>query len=436
MNSSASRVVPLLPEQSRFLTRGLPGAHHWNQVALYSVPAELTAGIAATAIRWVVNRHEGLRLHLGPTGGADGTGLVVPEYEEFPVEDVDLSGATDPEALTAYCTRVQESLRLERAPLVRLARIAWRDGTFRLLVVVHHFVADGVGYGVLASEFETACRELIAGRPLPGLAPAVGAHEYAAWLYEYAHSPEIVEQHGSWLKIGRPCPPVVREKPGENTMATTGIATVSMTPEETAALIRGASVAGRSSGLLETVIAALVPVLDDGSGRLRTNMIGHGRHGLPGQPQVRRTAGWLSTRYPVTLELPRGAGLLAQRDSIGEQLAAVPLAGSGFGLLRYVNEDREQRADLAGLGEPDVTVNYQGRTKPTDPAALLQPAPESPGPDETSTGLREHVHGVDLLVDEGRFTVVWFYSTNQFEPDTVTGYATELCDRLRSGLGL
>ncbi|MEE1831709.1 condensation domain-containing protein [Streptomyces sp. SP17KL33] len=436
MNTSAHRVVPLLPEQRRFLTRGLPGAHHWNQVALYSIPGELTADLVASAMRWVVNRHEGLRLRLGEDGGTSGTGVVEPELEQFPVDDVDLSSATDPDALTAYCTRAQESLRLDQAPMIRVSRIAWRDNSFRLLMVVHHYVADGVGFGVLAGEFETACRALLAGHPFPEAQPTVGAHEYAAWLHAYAHDQDIVEQQATWLKIGRPSPPVPLEKPGENTMATTEIATVAMTRDETSALIRTASVRGRTSGTLETVIAALIPILDNGSGRMKTNMIGHGRHGLPGQPQVRRTAGWLSTRYPVNLEITPGDSLLAQRDSIGEQIAAVPMAGTGFGLLRYMNDDLSLREELAAIGEPDVTVNYQGRIRPTDPSALLQPAPESAGPDETSTGLREHVHGVDLIVDDGQFTVVWFFSTNQFSFDTITGYATELCDRLRSGLKL
>lgn len=436
MNSSAQRGAPLLPGQRRFLARGLPGAHHWNQAALYSIPEALTADVVATAMRWVVNRHEGLRLRLDGDGGAAGTGTVEPELEHFPVDDVDLSCATDPGALTAYCARVQEGLALDRAPLIRVARIAWRDDGFRLLVVAHRFVADGVGFAVLAGEFETACNALLAGRCLPEARPVTGAHAYAGWLRSYAHHPDVVEQHGSWLKTGRPCAPVPLERPGENTMATAEIAAVALTREETAALLHATSVPGRASGTLETVLAALIPVLDDGSGRMRTTMTGHGRHGLPGQPEVRRTVGRLSTRYPVHFDLAPGGSLTDRRDSIGEQLAAVPMAGTGFGLLRYMNDDPSLRAELAALGEADVTVAHRGEVRRADPTALLRPAPESPGPAETGTGLRRHVHGVDLTVDDGRFTVGWSFSTNQFSRDTVTGYATELCDRLRSGLRL
>ncbi len=105
-------------------------------------------------------------------------------------------------------------------------------------------------------------------------------------------------------------------------------------------------------------------------------------------------------------------------------------------VARFQAPDLDVRAQLAEAGEPDVTVNYVGRTaEPTANGALLQPAPESPGPEETETGLREHVHGIDVMVTGDRLGVVWYYSTNQFDRETVEGYAAELVARVERGLG-
>ncbi|MGC4761772.1 condensation domain-containing protein [Micromonospora sp. DT46] len=436
MERPASQVVPLLPEQRRFLTRALPEAHHWNQVSLFRIPTELTAPIVATAMRLVVNRHEALRVRLTDASPCD-VGALAPPLDTFPVEEVDLSTENDSDALTAYCTQVQASLRFDDPPMLRVSRITLNGGEVRLLVVAHHFVADGVGFGVLIGEFDAACRDLLAGRTPTEPRPTAGAHEFASWLTKKSREPDIVDQYETWLRLGQSAPAVPLQYDRENTMATTEIATVVMNRDETHALLRAAGTGGRSGGILDVFLTALIPTLTAGGDtRLRTNLIGHGRYGLAGQPRVARTVGWLSTRYPLHLALDGHADFATQREEVRRQLGEVPMSGTGFGLLRYVSDDPALREELARLGEPDVTVNYRGRTRAPEPDTLLQPADESPGPDETSTGLREHVHGVDLLVRADEMNVIWYYSANQFDADTVTRYATELCDRVRKGLGL
>ncbi|QIS20127.1 non-ribosomal peptide synthetase [Nocardia terpenica] len=78
-----------------------------------------------------------------------------------------------------------------------------------------------------------------------------------------------------------------------------------------------------------------------------------GRPGLQGgRPGSRRAFG----RDPVV-----GVGIewTAVVKSVKEQLSAVPRAGIGYGLLRYVNP--ETRGELAGLARPEIAFNYLGR---------------------------------------------------------------------------
>lgn len=436
MVSSKGASVPLLPEQRRFLARRLPEAHHWNQTGLYVIPEELTRDHLSTALTWVVNRHDGLRLSL-KLDSEMGRGYVEAPGNAYQVDEVDLRGEDNPKVLTDICSAFQGVLNLEIAPLAWLVRIRWKRNDARLLIVVHHLLADGIGFDNFVQEIEFACQQLLAGKMLPEKAAPIGAHAYAEFLEGIANAQYVVDEVPTWMDLGRPSQPIPLEFAGDNTMATTDVVTIGLGVDFTRQIIVSSQRGRTRLGVLDAVIACLVPTLlpKDAEKRLRINMIGHGRFGLPSQPRVERTIGWLSTRYPMSFSVDVSAPFLSQRTSVTDQIAYVPNAGIGFGLLRYLNPDATIRTGLMELGEPEVTVNYRGRRRETSGEVLLRPAEESPGSEETLTGRREHVHGVDLLVEHDELQIIWYYSTNQFTRGTIESYVNELCERLRLGIG-
>ncbi|MGW5375727.1 condensation domain-containing protein [Nocardia sp. NPDC003999] len=423
--------VPLLPEQRRFLTRGLPGENHWNQAAVCSIPTWIGADLLGRAAAVVCRRHEALRVLLEP-GSAD-VGWISDPASLFEVTDVDLTGESDTRVFARECDRIQESLDLRAGPLIRLARIGWARGEARLLIVVHHFLVDGVGLGILIGDLEQVCIALSRGEPIPSARPAPGAHEFAAWLEQCAETPAIRAEVDAWERIGRPVEPVRLDRDAPNTMATTEIVTRSLGAETTRAvmdLVRG-KYRGNPTAVL---LSAIGPTIRPSGDALRTNLIGHGRSGLPDQPRVTRTVGWLSTRYPVTFEfLPDRHGIADRAAAIAAQLHEIPNSGTGFGLLRYLSRDAEIRGRLAALGEPDITLNIRGGGRGPEPQ-LFQPAAEPAGESETSTGFREHVHGIDIASHGGELQLVWYFSSTQFDRTTIEDYCAEVADRLRSGL--
>ncbi|MFB8235462.1 condensation domain-containing protein [Kitasatospora purpeofusca] len=435
---AAARALPLLPEQRRFLTRNLPEEHHWNQVALLKAPAELTADHVRSAFLSVINSHDGLRLCLfGKERGP--LGVQARPLDTMPMESVDLRGLAPAEAeaaLTRECTRIQGSMRMHQSPLVRLAYFTLDGGERRILLVIHHFVCDGLSFGIVLADLERACRAVLAGRA-PSFAPAgTTAGDYAIWLTKLLGRPELREQIPLWERIGRATDTVPLDRPEANTMATTDIVVAGLGHQDTARLMDEVLPA-RGLGMVDVFLTAAVPTLQGANGTrgLRTNLIGHGRRGLPEQPNIARTVSWLSTRYPLTVEVDTAGDFDAQLESVGKQISEVPMDGAGYGLLRYLG-DPDTAARLGASGEPDITVNYLGKQGGGASTAtkLLTRAPESPGPDETESGEREHVHGIDVLVSGGELKVVWYYSTNQFDRATIEGYTAELLDRVRGGL--
>ncbi|GAU67169.1 FHA domain-containing protein [Streptomyces sp. NBRC 110611] len=432
----AAQVTPLLPEQRRFLTRNLPGEHHWNQVALLKAPPELTAQHVREAVRAVVNLHDGLRLCLlgNERGPAGFQGLPL---DELPVETFDLrdrDAAAAEEAITRECTRIQGSMRMHQSPLVRLAYFTLADDERRVLLVVHHFVCDGLSFGIVLADLERACRALLVSRPVSLVPPNTTSADYARWLTERAAEPQLREQLPLWLDLGRPAEPVPLDRDKENTMATTDTVAARLSRADTARLMDEV-LPGTGLGMVDVFLTAAIPTLQGEGGRrgVRSNLIGHGRRGLPGQPNVSRTVSWLSTRYPVSVEVDTSESFAAQLRTVSGRLAGIPMDGAGYGILAHLGDEATREA-LAAQGEPDITVNYLGKTSGGSAAKMLPRAAEDPGPDETETGLREHVHGIDVEITDGELQVVWYYSTNQFDRATVEGYASELLHRVRGGL--
>ncbi|MHB6904009.1 condensation domain-containing protein [Streptomyces sp. DB-54] len=433
---AAAQATPLLPEQRRFLTRNLPDEHHWNQVALLKAPPELTAHHVQDAVRTVVNLHDGLRLCLlskerGPAG------LQGRPLDEMPIETFDLrdrDAAAAEEAITRECTRIQASMRMHQSPLVRLAYFTLAGDERRVLLVVHHFVCDGLSFGIVLADLERACRSLLVSRPVSLVPPSTTSADFARWLTERAAEPRLREQVPLWLDLGRPAEPVPLDRDEENTMATTDTVAARLGRTETARLMDEV-LPGTGLGMVDVFLTAAIPTLQGEGGRrgVRSNLIGHGRRGLPGQPNVARTVSWLSTRYPVSVEVDTSQSFAAQLQTVSGRLANIPMDGAGYGILAHLGDEATREA-LAAQGEPDITVNYLGKVGGGSAAKMLPRASEDPGPDETETGLREHVHGIDVLVTDGELEVVWYYSTNQFDRATVEGYASELIDRVRGGL--
>jgi non-ribosomal peptide synthase protein (TIGR01720 family) len=94
---------------------------------------------------------------------------------------------------------------------------------------------------------------------------------------------------------------------------------------------------------------------------------GHGRQESDGV-DLSRTVGWFTTMHPVRLDLADldPAEIAAGGDAAGRALAlvkqqarAMPYAGLGYGLLRYLNP--RTAAELRGLPRPDIVFNYLGR---------------------------------------------------------------------------
>src|SRR5213078_2268437 len=100
-------------------------------------------------------------------------------------------------------------LDLARGPLIR---VAWFDlGTGRsgrLMVIVHHLVADGYSWQIILADLMAAYQQLLQGQPVRLPAKTTSYKQWAERLVAYARESEFRHEREYWL-----APPLTLVKP-------------------------------------------------------------------------------------------------------------------------------------------------------------------------------------------------------------------------------
>ncbi|WP_369819299.1 condensation domain-containing protein, partial [Achromobacter sp. Root83] len=173
-----------------------------NHVALgLDIEGELDMGALRAALDALVARHEILRTAF--VGDADGTPRAeVLAFAEARPRDVllrDVADAGDAERMQAIQQAGQLNLRpfdLALAPLLRMALLRLEPARHRLVLVLHHLIADGHTINVLLGEMA----RLYAGAPE---APAPGQlqyRHYVAWQRRWLDDSARTAQRDYWTR--------------------------------------------------------------------------------------------------------------------------------------------------------------------------------------------------------------------------------------------
>ncbi len=430
--------VPLLPAQRWFFELDPPAPEHWNQSVMLRVAGELNWQALCEALAAVVARHGALRLRFAREGGA-WRQRIVPADGAAPAERIDVADVSDgelPEVLAAHAERMQTGLDLQNGPLLR---VAWFDcgasRAGRLLIVVHHLAVDGVSWRILLEDLQTAYVDAAAGRPIALPSPATSLAAWSRWLGARARSGALDAQRDWWLSRP-PATDLPADWPdGANVEEFAERVSIELTVQETESLLREVPQAYHTQ-IDEVLLTALARVLRDwtGSQRVSVELEGHGRQST--ELDLSRTVGWLTSMYPVDLEVPGSAGPGEALCAVKEQLRAVPDRGEGYGLLRYLADD-ETAGALARIAPPQIRFNYLGQFDQVLGAEglPLAPADESAGVEHDPRCRRSHWLEVNAAVAADRLRVDWVYSRNIHRRETVERLAQQFIDGLRDLIG-
>jgi amino acid adenylation domain-containing protein/non-ribosomal peptide synthase protein (TIGR01720 family) len=351
--------LPLTPIQAHFFEQPMVNRGHFNQALLLEVKRPVQADLLARALDAVLRHHDGLNLSFRQLADYRWQ----QRYRETPASDsLWVRDVADDSELTALCEQAQRSLDLQDGPLLRLVLAQMPDAEGqRLLLVAHHLVVDGVSWRVLLEDLARAYAQL-ASDSVVNLGPKASSYQrWARHVQQAALSPEREAEAAQWLaQIGQDDAPwPLDNAQGRANQQDIEQCELLLDADSTRRLLREAP-AALDARIDEILLAALAQTLEGWTGRA-DNLValeGHGREALSEALDVGRTVGWFTSLFPVRI---RAAGNIRQTlEQVRALVRGLPDKGLGFGLLRYLGNDRV-REQLAALPEPKVVFNYLGQ---------------------------------------------------------------------------
>lgn len=345
--------VPLSPIQRWFFDLELERPEHFNLAAFFRSRPGLDPARLHGALQRVAKHHDSLRLRYERNGQG---------WRQFYGDNADLVdfrvvAEWDAQGLAERAGQLQTGFDLGRGPLLRAVFFLGRDGgEGRLLLIIHHLIADGVSMRILVEDLVETYKNF-------DVAPAK-SNSFLSWsnaLQRLAESDVLESECGYWRRqLSRPAEFGPLDAPAEALPGLQGLVSRALAQEETRRLLR--EIPGRHNAqIMDLLISALAVALSDWSGRreLRIDLEGHGRNGLP-ECNVSRTIGWFTSLFPLLLSVPARTAPQVLPE-IRAQLRAVPNDGVGYGLLRYLRPNIGSGEPLASTAPSEVSFNYLGQ---------------------------------------------------------------------------
>jgi amino acid adenylation domain-containing protein len=280
--------APLSYPQQRlwFLEQLDPGNAAYHLHASFRLRGPLDVTALQGALDALVARHEVLRTRIEARGGEPVQVIAAPQG--CPLERLDATGLDEAALARRLAELVAAPFDFGRGPLFRAALLERGGGDWRLLLVIHHIIADGWSIGVLLRELSAGYDAALRGAALELPPLPVQYADFAQWQREWLAGGELERQLGYWreqlagappaihLPTDRPRPPVQRHRGGWHTRvlpASLGAALTALAQRERATLFMVlvsayAALLSRYTGDEEVLIGTPI------AGRSRTELEG------------------------------------------------------------------------------------------------------------------------------------------------------------------
>lgn len=358
---------PLLPIHRQFMAEQRKDFNRYNMSMLLKLVSPISRSNLRTICQSLYKRHDVLRVRFDVIGRQ--TACHQPLTEEMIDNSVvyhDLSDVADQHSeLEALCEQLQSSLNIETGPLIKLAYFKMPGNGYRLLMLAHHLIIDGVSWRILLADMKKAMSQISQGQ-LVELAPKTSSYQvWARFLEEYGQSLRLVAQQDYWQKqLGD------YEKAVEGLddrfagIKNDGMSRIHFGLDEqyTTALIGAASDAFRTRPN-ELMLAALFQANRVCYQRhaLQIHMEGHGREELNHAIDCSETMGWFTTTFPLVLLADQQSDLDTIIKITKEAVRNVPENGIGFGVLQHYSSDSQLRQLLTEMQDKSLVFNYLGQ---------------------------------------------------------------------------
>ncbi|MBX9256329.1 amino acid adenylation domain-containing protein [Desmonostoc muscorum CCALA 125] len=440
--------VALTPIQQWFFEQQLPEVHYFNQSALLEVPADLKPELLQKVVQQLLLHHDALRLRFVQEGENWQQINAAEEIVSFSAMDLShLPIEEQQTAIKAADTELQASLNLSTGPIAQVALFQLgKDRPGRLLFIIHHLAVDGISWRILLEDLATGYQQISRGEGIKLPAKTTSFQYWSDRLLEYGQSEAMASELDYWLgEQEKQVTPLPVDYPGsqeDNTIASTASVSLSLTEEQTRALLQDIP-SVYNTQINDVLLTALAQTFAQWTGEhsLLVDLEGHGREDLFEDVDLSRTVGWFTTLFPVHLQLEQIHHPAEALKSVKEQLRRIPNRGIGYGVLRYLRQIQEHRNahnPLSNLSprplpsQPQVSFNYLGQfDRVLGASAVLGLAQEFKA-QQSLLQKRSHLLGVSGFIRAGKLEMTWAYSEKVHKRDTIEHLAFGFMEALKT----
>ncbi|PJE20178.1 MAG: polyketide synthase, partial [Mycobacterium sp.] len=411
----------ILPNTTYFLEHGLHDGGRWRVPLILRLDPKVSPDDIRTVLTAVSNHHDALRLRLVDNDGV--WEQHIGEAEDFTaLVNRSLPDGAEVAAVLAEVIAEQSD---STAPLIAVHIVDGSGGPNYLGLGVHAMVADTASHQILGSDIVIAFGQHLTGGEITLEPAATGWREWSQRMAALATHPAALDTRHFWIdnaaKVTRwLAEPATTPPTGADLTKLSGTLNVEQTSELDDARRRF------RRSIQEILLAALGRTIAQtvGDGVVAVELEGEGRSVLRPDVDLRRTAGWCTTYYPVPLACAGGEGsaVVEQIDAVHNTLKAVPHYGIGYGLLRYLYAPTGRT--FGAHRTPDIHFRYAGtipELPPVDAPVQFEPDVTMPVR-ETIPGLG-HALEVRVYRFAGSTHLDWWYDSRRIAADTVQALA-------------
>ncbi|WP_018240326.1 non-ribosomal peptide synthetase [Ensifer sp. BR816] len=398
--------LPVTPAVSHWNSRVGIG-EHYNIGDLFFMPAGLlNLSTLERALAHVIAREEGLRLRIAEM--ESGLSQVIGSIPQHSlIEEIDLVGVGSSEQLAAIeraCAERQRTFRFDgRTPLIRVSAFRTSEsGDYYLLVLLHHFVADGVGYRLFLNAMDTAYDSFAAGRVAP-VPQTTTLSQWLEHLEKYANGEAATElehweglrhdlleirvndagsgaagfsaETARWLHYIGSEGHIDEEfcRPQWKDQATYHL---KISEEATGKLLKVAATSAHCEDF-DLLLGAFSGAFGRAFGNysLWIDSLTSTRGRLFDDIDPSQIIGYIGELVPLPLYLTGTESQPDRARSIYRQRSSLPRQGIGFRALKYLNRHPAVRERIDRLPLPRIGVNYRARLQHHYPRRLLSRDP-------------------------------------------------------------
>ncbi|MEZ5039493.1 MAG: amino acid adenylation domain-containing protein [Saprospiraceae bacterium] len=357
--------TPLLPIQTWFFEEHRVAPHHWNQGFVFEVEALFSAELCRQAIAHIVSHHDALRLHFEKEGEKWRAAFLAPEkikaFQSFSYKTLDTEAQNA--AIEAQSATIQASFNLAQGSLFQAVYFECEPvQANRLLLVAHHLLVDAVSWQIIAEDLQTLGQQLLHGQSLALSPKTTSYRDWGNYLVEGASTQEWLKEYDFWLAQVQNATSLPVDFASSLPVSEASLETLHLKLDKatTQSLLKDVPLLYNTK-TDEVLVTALLQAIEDWTGfsTLSIGLERHGREAIQEAIDLSATVGWFTAFYPARLQRDASADTGTNLKAIKEQLRKIPNGGIGYGVLRYLSEDRQIRENLQC--NPSLLFNFLGQ---------------------------------------------------------------------------